>query len=83
MEVAVIGIPDKQWGEAIKAFVALKPGKQATEQEIIELCKQHLASYKKPNTVKFVDTLPRNASGKVLKRQLRDKYWAHKETNVQ
>lgn len=71
-ECAVIGVPDQQWGETVKAFIVLKPGKTATEEEIINFCKSKLASYKKPKLVEFIDELPRNASGKILKRTLRD-----------
>lgn len=74
MECAVIGVHDKDWGEAVKAIVVPKPGEELTEKEIIDFCKQHLASYKKPKSVDFVDALPRNAMGKVLKRELRAKY---------
>ena len=70
-DVAVVGEPDKLWGESVKAVVVRKKGASLTEQEIIEYCKAHLASYKKPRKVDFVDALPRNASGKVLKRQLK------------
>ncbi len=75
-ELAVIGVPDDHWGEAIKALVVLKEGQRASEEEIIAFCKEHLASYKKPKTVEFLDELPKSAYGKVLKRELRDKYWA-------
>lgn len=71
-EVAVVGVPDKMFGEAVKAFVVIKPGLQATEEEMIEYCKEHLASYKKPSVVDFIDSLPRNASGKVMKYKLRN-----------
>jgi acyl-CoA synthetase (AMP-forming)/AMP-acid ligase II len=74
-EVAVIGVPDEKWGEAIKAFVALREGQKATEEEIINFCKEHLASYKKPKSVEFIDAIPKNPYGKVLKRDLREKYW--------
>lgn len=67
LECAVIGIPDNIWGERVKAVVAVKPGKTLTENQVIEHCREHLASYKKPTEVEFVDELPRNTSGKVLK----------------
>jgi acyl-CoA synthetase (AMP-forming)/AMP-acid ligase II len=74
-EVAVIGIPDEKWGESVKAFVALKKESKATEEEIINFCKKYLASYKKPKSVEFIDEIPKNNYGKVLKRALREKYW--------
>jgi acyl-CoA synthetase (AMP-forming)/AMP-acid ligase II len=74
-EVAVIGIPDDHWGEAVKAVVALRPGHQATEQEIIGFAREHLAHYICPRTVDIIDALPRNPSGKVLKRTLRAPFW--------
>ena len=81
-EVAVIGIPDEKWGESVKALVVTHEGKRVTEAEIIEHCKRHLASYKKPQSVEFLATLPKNAYGKVLKRELRDRYWAGRERKV-
>lgn len=75
-EVAVIGVPDDTWGEAIKAIVSLKEGRTATEREIIDFCKEHLASFKKPKSVEFLKDIPRNSYGKALKRELRAKYWA-------
>jgi len=74
-EVAVIGVPDETWGEAVKAIVSLKKGQNATEEEIIRFCKGHLASYKKPKSVEFIDEIPKNPYGKVLKKELREKYW--------
>lgn len=81
-EAAVIGIPNETWGESIKAIVVLKPGETATEEEIIEYCKANAADYKKPRSVDFIDELPRNPSGKILKRTLRDPYWKEKDQKV-
>jgi acyl-CoA synthetase (AMP-forming)/AMP-acid ligase II len=73
LEAAVIGLPDPAWGERIHAVVALKEGQSLTEQEIIDYCKAHIASFKKPKSVEFVDRLPRSPAGKVLKRILRER----------
>ena len=73
-EVAVIGVPDEEWGEQPMAIVVLKKGETATADEIMEYCRAKLASYKRPRSVVFVDELPRNPMGKVLKRVLRDQY---------
>jgi acyl-CoA synthetase (AMP-forming)/AMP-acid ligase II len=81
-ELAVIGVPDAQWGEAIKALVVLKEGHSATEEEIIAFCKEHLASYKKPKSVEFLEELPKSAYGKILKRELRDKHWVGETRKV-
>ena len=69
-EVAVVGLPDLEWGEAVTAFVVLKPGMAASERELMEHCRSHLASYKKPRSVRFVGNLPRSHYGKVIKAQL-------------
>jgi long-chain acyl-CoA synthetase len=74
-EVAVIGVPDELWGEAVKALVVLKTGAQASEEELIGFCKERLASFKKPRSVEFVSDLPRGATNKVLRRALRERYW--------
>ncbi|MFC1993282.1 long-chain-fatty-acid--CoA ligase [Chloroflexota bacterium] len=73
-EAAVIGVPDEEWGELPLAVVVVKKGETATAEEIMEYCRQKLASYKRPRSVVFVDELPRNPMGKVLKRVLREKY---------
>jgi fatty-acyl-CoA synthase len=74
LECAVIGVHDDKWGESVKAVVVCKPGEQLTEKEVTDYCKNHLASYKKPRSVDFVDSLPRSAVGKVLKTVLREQY---------
>jgi fatty-acyl-CoA synthase len=71
-EAAIIGLPDERWGEAVCAIVALRPGASATADDLIAYCRMRLAKYKTPKYVVFVDALPRNAAGKVLKRQLRE-----------
>ncbi|WP_028850508.1 AMP-binding protein [Thermocrispum municipale] len=82
LECAVIGVPDDEWGESVKGFVVLKPGQQATEQEIIDQAKKHLASYQKPRSVEFVAELPKAPTGKILKRELRAPYWEDRDRNV-
>ena len=74
-ETAVIGVPSVEWGEAIKAIVVLKPGYEATATELIAWCDGRIAGYKKPKSVDFVQALPRNATGKILHRQLREPFW--------
>ena len=73
-EAAVIGIPDPEWGQEPRAVVVLKQGETATPEEIIEFCRARLAGFKRPRSVVFVDSLPRNQMGKVLKKELRKKY---------
>ena len=73
-EAAVIGVPDPAWGENVTAVVVLNPGETMTSEEVIAFCKDNIASYKKPKRVEFMDALPRNTSGKVLKKDLREIY---------
>ena len=76
-EVAVIPVPDAKWGETPKALVVLKPAATATEQELLEFCASRMAHYKCPRSVEFVPALPKTGTGKILKRELREKYWGH------
>jgi len=82
LECAVVGVPDEKWGEAVKAVVVLKPGQRASEQEIIQFCKDRIAHYKAPKSIDFIDALPRTGSGKIHKKGLKDKYWEGYEKRV-
>lgn len=81
-EVAVIGVPDAMWGEAVKACVVLRDGVQASEAELLEFTRERLAHYKCPKSIDFVAELPRNPSGKLLKRVLRQHYWTDEARQV-
>jgi acyl-CoA synthetase (AMP-forming)/AMP-acid ligase II len=81
-EVAVIGVPDDTWGEVVKAVVSLKPGAAATEEELVGWCRERLAHFKCPRSVDVIEALPRNPTGKILKRSLREPYWAGRESSV-
>jgi long-chain acyl-CoA synthetase len=81
-DIAAIGVPSERWGETVKAIVVKAPGADPTPEQLIAWTKERLASYKCPTSVDFVDALPRNPSGKILKRELRAPYWEGKERNV-
>jgi acyl-CoA synthetase (AMP-forming)/AMP-acid ligase II len=74
-DVTVAGVPDVRWGEAVKAFVVLKPDASASTEELVAHCRTHLAAYKKPQDIEFRDSLPRGATGKILKRSLVGRDW--------
>jgi acyl-CoA synthetase (AMP-forming)/AMP-acid ligase II len=77
-EAAVIGIPDPYWVEKVHALVVLNRGAQATEEEITGFCRQHIAHYKAPKSVEFLESLPKNPQGKILKKELRKRYCTEK-----
>ncbi|UCE33742.1 MAG: long-chain-fatty-acid--CoA ligase [Deltaproteobacteria bacterium] len=81
-EAAVLGIPDTYWVEKVHAVVVLKKGAKLTEQELIAFCKQRLASFKAPKSVEFADALPKSPAGKILKKEMREKYWSGTERRV-
>ena len=75
-EAAIIGVPDEKWGEVGRAIVVLKPGQELGEEAIIDFCRRHVGRYKVPNSVVFVDRLPRNPAGKVVKGELHERFGA-------
>jgi len=81
-EAVVVPVPHQKWGEVPKALVALKPGSQASEHDLLEFCRSQLSHYKCPRSVEFFESLPKSGSGKVLKRELRQKYWTNQKSVV-
>ena len=82
LEAAVIAAPDERWGETVCALVVLKPGTQASEEELIEFCRSNLAHFKCPRRIQFIEALPRTATGKIQKNLLREKYWDNQAKRV-
>jgi fatty-acyl-CoA synthase len=80
LEAGVIPVPDEKWGEVPKALVVLKSNATATESELIDFCRTRLAHYKCPRSFEFVDSLPKTGTGKILKKDIRQKYWHGQST---
>jgi fatty-acyl-CoA synthase len=82
LEVAVIGVPDAKWGEAVKAVCVPKPGMQVDVESVMAWARERIAGFKVPRSVDVIEALPRNASGKILRKDLRAPYWAGYDRQV-
>ncbi|QKT06504.1 AMP-binding protein [Gordonia sp. X0973] len=81
-EVAVVGIPSEQWGETVHAVVSVRPGAEVTAAEVEQACLAHIAAYKRPRSIEFVDDLPKTGTGKILRREVKEKFWAGRDRMV-
>jgi len=81
-ECAVVAVPDDRWGEVPKALVVVKPGESVTDAEVIDHCRTVLPGFKVPKSVEFFEALPKGGTGKILKKELREKYWQGYEKRV-
>lgn len=79
---AVIGVPDEQWGESVKALIVKKPGQEVDANTLLHLCQTHLAGYKKPRSIEFRGNLPMSAVGKILKHEIREEYWVGRSRKI-
>ncbi len=82
LDAAVFGVPDDEWGERVHAALQVRPGETLSREEIVAFCRRHMADYKVPREVSFPEHFPRDAAGKLLKRRLREPYWAGRATRV-
>ncbi|HWW53463.1 MAG TPA: AMP-dependent synthetase, partial [Acidimicrobiales bacterium] len=81
-DVAVFGVPSEEWGESVHAVVVTAPARTLSDGEVIAFARQHLAGYKVPRSITFMEELPRTGSGKILKRELRAPFWAGRESHI-
>jgi fatty-acyl-CoA synthase len=82
LESAVIGVPDERWGEVPLALVSLRPGQSVSPEDLAAHCREHLAPFKVPRSIDFLDVLPKGGTGKILKRELREPYWQDYDKRV-